>query len=264
MCNGCSTPVANPITCPSCGISPHPGASCLTRCSRPWMQGKLLSRAESSSSKAPSSLYRDGESALIAEMSELLGAKFTKLESELRVFQSNLELLDTALGSVRSKVDSLETRIKSKEETLAAEAIEEIAKRSRRAKNLILFNVPESDPPTGLSAVKEILRNIQEDFCNAGVSVRRLGRNPNTDRPRPICVVFPSSTTRIAVLRGRSRYKGPVRLAQDQTQMQRTYLSNLGNKLRDLNDPLKTIKYVNGVPRIVSASQHSKNASETH
>lgn len=107
---------------------------------------------------------------------------------------------------------------------------------------------------------REILKVIQpNDFSH--VRVARLGGR-HTRGPRPLRVTLSSKQEAVSILKSKIKYKGPVKIFQDQTPKQRKYLNNLKTKLKELHDSgvtNKTIRFFNGVPKIVDKSFQAKN-----
>ena len=66
------------------------------------------------------------------------------------------------------------------------------------------------------------------------------------------------------ILRNKSRYQGPVKISRDLTLIQRKHFKNLRQQLgilKEAGETDKTIRYFNGVPKIVSVNkkQEAKN-----
>ena len=189
---------------------------------------------------------------LLDNIEALLDSKFTKLENELSALKSSLDLFNGTLMSRNDRVNKLEAAARASE----VEIIEEINDRNRRAINIVMFNLEEADTTTDKIAVTEILRKIETEDVLGTFSVKRLGRRiPN--KPRPTCVTFSSATIPIQILKKKSKYDGLVKISQDSTLKQRNHLNSLRNELRELNNPNKTIRYRNGIPRIVTRDQPS-------
>ena len=78
---------------------------------------------------------------------------------------------------------------------------------------------------------------------------------------RPLCVMLQSADIVKSVLRNKSSLAGPLIIADDMTPMQRSNLKRLRQQLGELHsngDADKTIRYVNGVPKIVPSSSASR------
>lgn len=102
-----------------------------------------------------------------------------------------------------------------------------------------------------MDLVSGIIRDIKPGIVPA--STRRLDKKC-IGHSRPVCVSMDTKKDASLILRNKSRYSGTVKIFQDQTLKQRNQLRDLQSKLKALkgggeND--KTIRYINGVPRIV-------------
>lgn len=140
--------------------------------------------------------------------------------------------------------------------------IEELADREARANNLIFYNLEEpNQDQKNIDLVRDIVRKIQPG-TEGSVKCLRLGKKRD-GHLRPLRVSFTSRELTLSILRNKRRYSGPVRIYQDQTPRQRMHLAELRESLKNMinaGEKNKTIRYVNGVPKIVTATNsHSKN-----
>lgn len=79
---------------------------------------------------------------------------------------------------------------------------------------------------------------------------------------RPLCVTFQNKYDAVSVLRNVKKYNGPVRVRQDMTIKQRNYLKKLRSDLQlaiDSDDNNKTIRYINGIPKIIETNNATKH-----
>lgn len=183
----------------------------------------------------------------------MFDARFNKLESELQVFHFSLEHFNSTITSINNRVNKLEESVKNLELNLEVSISEETAERNKRSCNLTICNLEESDSTTDLVSVKNILECIEPESASGRITQHRLGRNPSDSKPRAIRVSFASRDISLAVTKNKFKYKGPARIALDQTFKQRSFLNSLRVGLREMNDPSKSIRYVNGVPKIGSS-----------
>lgn len=140
--------------------------------------------------------------------------------------------------------------------------LEEIVERERRANNIILVGIEESNASTGNdrklhdeSSVKRILHDItnNSDFPNKLVTLHRLGRRDD-GKPRPIKVVLATRQDAVTVLKNKSKAGRQVRVYDDKTPKQREEINVLRDTLKariDKGESDLTIKYVRGLPKIV-------------
>lgn len=69
------------------------------------------------------------------------------------------------------------------------------------------------------------------------------------------------------ILRNKSRYLGPCKVTDDKTVVQRQALEQLRAKLRELHyqeETNKTIRYIRGVPKIVTGGRSRDSATKNH
>ncbi|KOB68204.1 Uncharacterized protein OBRU01_12046 [Operophtera brumata] len=142
--------------------------------------------------------------------------------------------------------------------------LEEIVDRERRATNVIIVGVKESDSELGTdrkkhdeTVVKKMLFDVSNgcDYLDKVVAVQRLGpRDSGNAKPRPVKVVMRSRENAIWILKNKSRAMNGVRIYDDKTPLQRQELGKLRETLRERvekGEPDLTIKYVKGIPKIV-------------
>ena len=175
-------------------------------------------------------------------------ATINKLKSELDVLKSELEVMKNNQGNVaRSDNDNLS----------AEELITEVEERNRRAYNLILFNLSESDEET------DVKRN-ENDTSRAGqtifsgehekikiMSCCRLGKY-NNEKIRPLRISFENPQYATETLRKYIRKeklylnRDLTRRQQNQCYMIRTEFKNR----REQGEDDIILKYSNGIPKI--------------
>lgn len=137
--------------------------------------------------------------------------------------------------------------------------IEELEDRERRAANLILYNLDEhvGSSVTDADRVRDVLKDILPNDTSI-TKTFRLGKKQQ-NKSRPLRVSFPNKDVVVKILRGKSQYLGPVKITQDRIPKQRKHFKDLQAQLRMLNDAgdiNKTIRYRNGVPKIISINSH--------
>ena len=284
-CKGCSSAVVNPVTCLSCGINCHPGASCLARSGHPCSDKSLLDcRSGSSSSQStvsqaitsPAQLLSAIPTATLQSLSTLPSADVIRdivsklIDSKLSVFQDEiLSGIRADLAIMKSDITSLSERVKALEDRPAISSdqipkstddfIEELKDREIRSKNLIIFGLPEpheSSPELNKSVDLTAVRGILTEICplnNQDLVTHRLGIQGKTPC-RPICARLESAADVKRILQAKHRYKGPYKISDDKTKHQRETILQLREKLRDLHvqgQTQMTIRYIRGVPKIV-------------
>lgn len=140
--------------------------------------------------------------------------------------------------------------------------INEINERNNRSSNIIIYNVEESASDNkdiriahDISQASEVIKKVSKADTSS-LKVYRLGK-PAEGKKRPIKVILNNSNDAKDVLKNKSLLKqnnNDIRIASDQTLLQRKYLDDLR---KTLNERLQngennlTIKYINSIPKIV-------------
>jgi len=267
-CKGCGTVVVKSITCSICNIASHP--SCLPRTGHPHSEGLFTNCKSSSRSDSSMDLNRD----LLENIQRLIRFEFENLRKEiLNLYQADLAKISEFTQSLSDRITRLEVDLASDVSTASPshpeeDIIEELADRNRRSNNLIFFNLeevvndtsPNESHKMDLSLSKDIIRVIIPDGVPI-LKVTRLGGR-RTGHARPLRVTLPSREDAISILRNKNRYVGSIRIHQDQTIKQRKFLGDLRDRLKkfhEAGDVGKTIRFFDGVPKIVNRSASKKN-----
>lgn len=141
--------------------------------------------------------------------------------------------------------------------------VNEFVERNIRRKNVIVFNVQESQKNSKQDRItdeKNVISSLllPTGFTADNIKTFRLGKF-NNEKIRPIKVVFQSEDDALSVLKNKTKINNPdVRIYNDKTKMQLQYYKSLKAKLsalHDSGDTSKSIKYINGRPKIVDAVQ---------
>ena len=232
----------------------------------PTTSNSPLPRASHGGSSLPS----------LEAISDLLRSEFaafrkdilSEIRSEISEVRNSVSAVTERVQRVEDRLTSL-TNVPSDAGPSADDLVAEFVEREKRSVNLIVFGlVEDSSLPAHLAAPKEVeaVRAVLTQIHPSdygGIKTRRIGR-PLGVSPRPLCVTLKSADSVKEVLRKKSSYLGPLKFADDKTPLQRSCLKKLREQLSVLHadgDTNKTIRYVNGVPRIVSVSstRRSKN-----
>lgn len=196
-----------------------------------------------------------------------INIKLSNLESSFNDFKSSLNLISTELSKVKkdneglsSEIQLLRSRVIQLEHSQShnVDVIQESHDRLLKEKNLIIFNVPDSDTEAS-SVTTSLVNEIFKDLPNP-VSVsnaKRLGKPSN--RPRPILIQFNSHSEVHSILRIKSKLRSSTRwkevsISTDMTINQRNHMKLLCAQLkdkRDMGDLSWFIKYVAGIPKLV-------------
>lgn len=159
-------------------------------------------------------------------------------------------------------------------EELAAETAERIS----RSQNVIMFGIDESQGSTDArtehdtrTAARVIAAVV--DTAVSPVRVARLGRPGARPRPLKVCLMDGSAAKNI--LRQKNKLRGTefgsVTIRDDKTPRQLEYLNHLRSELKSRQDSGEediTIKYVKGIPKIISSTaknhHHDSLAGASH
>ncbi|GLH16410.1 Uncharacterized protein GBIM_20683 [Gryllus bimaculatus] len=152
----------------------------------------------------------------------------------------------------------------------------EFHEREWRSKNVLIYGIEEDTTlktKERLIANKQIVTSITEitgEDCV--VSTMRLGENhqtkdssvsTNANKPRPIEVVLHNADAVIKVQKNKHKYKAEGKIGADCSMKQREYLRNLISQINTETDKgvnkNKSIKYINGVPKIVDNKRNDNS-----
>lgn len=259
-CMGCGTVVVNPVVCNNCEAVSHPG--CVSRTGHAYSNKRFL---DCRGAATRDNSLNDG---LLNNIRQVIKEEFTKFREEfLEIYRADLAKVKGEIQELTNKIELIERRVIEQQQTpslsLTDDIIEEMRDREIRSRNLIFHQVDEVDSSRddGLldsELVKDIFRKIQPDKP-VNFKCTRLGKK-RRGVVRPLRVVLDSEQDVISLLRLRSRYTGPVKIFRDQTVKQRKRFSDLRDELkclRETGDSDKSIRYFNGVPKIVSVNKGS-------
>lgn len=135
---------------------------------------------------------------------------------------------------------------------------QELSDRVRRSRNVIIYNVPEvlsKEEPTDLMKISEFLKTKQASNIKI-FKAMRLGKRPSK-KPRPLLVTCESQSDAFNLFAIRGDFPDPWKLSMDRTPAQREALSKLRLELEERQKNGEsdiTIKYIRGIPRIVTKS----------
>lgn len=145
----------------------------------------------------------------------------------------------------------------------------EIEERKLRARNVILFNVPESTSELtsinisdDVNKVTSALKNIDISFNPHDIKIFRLGMKKVANRCRPIKLEFKEEHSVRTILINNKKFKDGIKARNDQTSQQRKHLMILRDELesRKTNGESNlTIKYINNLPKIVNILPKNSN-----
>lgn len=265
MCKGCHTLVANPVVCVTCGISAHP--SCVSRTGHPH---KDLNFVSCSQPLASTSDEQNEPLSFLRDIQDTIESQFNRLRTELRGwYTAEFKEINDTIRQLSDRMKTLENKLSSRltNDQDEEDIIAEIHDRERRSKNLIFYNLEEENPSDTSTSPSDDMHSLPDTvnqiikiihpLASPCLKARRLGRRIS-GKTRPVCVVLPSKSDVINILKNKQKYTGPVAIKNDMTLKQRSYLSKVRNDLKNLiNSGVtdKTIRYINGVPKIVNMTQ---------
>lgn len=219
-------------------------------------------------SQPNSHLRGDINASILNNIKELLKTEFENFKREMREFYlAELAEVKENFQSLSNRINHLEDLVEGSQlsvhmDLVEEQIIEEMEDRKSRSNNLMLFNLeePNNDATTDTDLANDILGKIIP--CGSlPIRTMRLGKRLQ-GRSRPLRVSLPSSQDVMTILRNKMKYSGPVRITQDQTLKQRNYFKDIQAKLKALKDAGesdKTIRYINGVPKIVDVKARAKS-----
>lgn len=206
------------------------------------------------------------EQAKLIDLVNKQNGKLDSFEQKLSEVSSKLFSIKEENNQLRNNLNTLTKRVESLEanqSTPNEDTFSDFIDRQARAKNIILFSVPEAiGDNSDTSTVNLIFQKLQVNV--QPVTAHRLGK-PN-GKIRPLKVTL-NSTSDVFKILGSSRHLksdqilGEVRITSDKTPKQREYFQNLRKELnnrRSNGESNLTIKYIKGVPSI-SSSNVQKN-----
>lgn len=199
---------------------------------------------------------------------------------KLTSFDSKFDLLSNQIASVieenkslRSRIEQLESKLSNVERTQTPslalnqeKLFSEFMDRQLRARNVIIFNIPDvspsaSDQPNDNALVDEIFNLIGVSI--KPLAVHRLGKL--SSKPHPIRIFLPSPSDVFQILKVKrqlfnvDKFKN-IQISPDRTLQQRKLFSSVASELKLRKDAGETdlfIKFVNNCPTI------SKNGQAT-
>lgn len=176
-----------------------------------------------------------------------------------------LQDLKESIGKLQQKLEKEELGQSNQSKTTdinAEEFMNEISERQKRASNVVVLNINESNKTVvsqrieeDKNSIKQILDGIEVDTTN--IKVYRLGKFlPNKVRPLKVC--FSTRNDAITVLRNKKLIKIPsIKIFADQTKVQRDYFIKIKKQLEEFKErgEIKIIKYINNIPTLVDLRQ---------
>lgn len=190
-------------------------------------------------------------------------------EKRIETLEKNVDNLQATIVKLKSCGENMEKPVEAVSNANTSNGIShegimtEIEERKKRSNNLIFFNIPEVAASTtehkiikDTSTVRNILTKI---IPNSDISIQKVIRiGKVTNKPRPVRVVMQDPMIIKQVLRNRNLNPEPaIKISADLTIAQRKFLNDVRKQLEERKAKGEadiTIKYVQGVPKIVSTN----------
>lgn len=190
-------------------------------------------------------------SAKIAEHDRILMEQARQVEA----CTVQLSSLDSGLSLIRAQIGQVTPHGGLNSPTSTNELLIEIEERKRRSRNIMVYNLPiEKDVANVLIPINLMLSEIDPDL--KAIKALRVGGKNTSGASLKITMETSELATKILKNRNKISNKN-VKLHSDLTPMQIQHLKDLREELnhRNSNGENLTIKYINGVPKIVKASK---------
>uniref|UniRef100_A0A8D9FDN0 Uncharacterized protein n=1 Tax=Cacopsylla melanoneura TaxID=428564 RepID=A0A8D9FDN0_9HEMI len=152
------------------------------------------------------------------------------------------------------------------------EVITEMNERSKREKNVILFDIKESNNSDLNERKSHDAKKFDEIVAKLGLNqmsprnIVRLGKHDDDEpnKARPMKITLQTKGETIAILKN-ARIKHAKNIKSDLTPMQRSKLTSLRSKLQEKvenGDEGWTIRYIKGIPQLVKINIGNQKNSE--
>lgn len=206
--------------------------------------------------------------AILSKLSSL--ATKTELSEGLQLIKQDLELvtsklqeLEPRLAYVESEISTIKDKQVAGSDQLFEDVLSECNDRNRRAKNVIVYNIPDSNTTSKTAdavLVRDFLAHLKSNVQYSDVRHFRLGKK-RTNRPLMLCM--PSEATAIHIFKNFKENDVPISMrgisiSHDRTLRERRHLETLRATLKskqDAGDTSLTIRYKNGTPSIVPKNE---------
>lgn len=140
--------------------------------------------------------------------------------------------------------------------------IEELNERKKRESEVVILNVPESNKPVGTDRrqddIELVTKIIPTRLATSmpDIKLRRLGK-PTNGKTRPLLLYTPTPAVAKAILKAKPNkdMNNNIKFKASLTHTQQHHLNVLRLELEELTnngETNKTIKYINGVPKIIN------------
>lgn len=176
-----------------------------------------------------------------------------------------IEILETELNLLKSKFESSPDTADMHK--MSDEVLTEFHERSERAKNLIMYNIPENDNNDKRIRIEHDKSHVTETLDKLGVQTNQLRViriGSRSQRPRPVKVFLHDERLAKKCLSNSKNLKGTnIRVVLDLTPFQRKQLKHTQSELknrREKGEKDLRIRFIKGVPKITKQRNTHKGA----
>lgn len=188
--------------------------------------------------------------------------------TSIQDFRNATEIKMESIESVLNKINTASSFSSSTVIQAKEEIVNELNERNLRCKNIIISGIAEpisTDPKhrreKDKSECLSIIRNIYPD-CPEPHKIIRLGKY-KLDKNRQLKVCFHTQETALHILKNKELIRhNNIKIFSDQTPQQQAHMKVLRNELENRTsngEEHLNIKYVRGVPKIVTAAPKNFN-----
>lgn len=242
-----------------------------------WQCNKCSnSSSTSTSSSQIESVIKKQFDLLKEELLQSINNNFKLMTDRITAFEDRVKVIHDELKSeitqLQEEVAVLKSRVTENSEMAppvdfhpSEEVFTELEDRQRRAKHLILYNVPESTKVTSDERKLDDLnmcRNLIDDNSVTINKCVRLGRNLIVNKQRPILIKAASSEIILQVLRAYKPRNG-IYMSRDLTPRQRNIAQSVRKEFyerKQRGEKNIALKFRNNLPFIVNVGEETKNA----
>lgn len=196
--------------------------------------------------------------------------KLSEIRNEVDKVSKQCTDLGKKNSRLNDRITKFEDKIKSFTPQSTEDTIIELNERKRREVNVVAFNITESKKVDGRDRLEED-RTQFASIIPPGMSIdvnslklRRIGRQI-PGKTRPLLIETKSVSEAREIMRSKPNPSSRVVFKPDMTRAQQAYLKSLRTELDSLSlngECNKTIKYVNGTPRIVNKNFRQINGEK--
>lgn len=246
-------------TCRRCDCVKEAGPSLPQGDNQTLILNSLLKKFESLASKEDIQAISSDIGELRKEISSLT-AKINSIEPRLASVEGDINKLKSDVSNIQSNCSSINSQSTD-------DLFSEFTDRNLRQANIILHQVPETTTPSSTNSDQVSINAIFDTigFRPHAFSFFRLGRRAQPSNTRPLKIVFSSPNLTKEFFKSFTVDKltntpfAGVTASRDRTPQERKLLQDLRTQLDTLEkggEKDLTIKYVNGVPKIIKKSKN--------